>query len=271
MDKRKGFTLIELLVVIAIIALLMAILMPALARVKRQARAVVCRSNLRNLGLATMLYTEDYNGKFGSGWDPAWGALPPRQAQHWTEQLTPYYKDPKVLFCPEAMKIDPAKFGLGSKFEAWGWKNNPLRPWAGSYGQNGWCWDPPFGLPIWGFDVASFWKTPHVKGTSNIPLYLDGGSGHTIPSDTNPPPDFDDKPVNITSNMGRVCLDRHSGHVNGVFFDGSVRKIGLKELWTLQWRKKGYYDTCNGWTLCGGITAATYDAQYPWMKNFKLY
>lgn len=63
MKKRKGFTLVELLVVISIIALLMAILMPALQRVKKQAQEVTCRSNMRQIGFAitTYLHDNDYN------------------------------------------------------------------------------------------------------------------------------------------------------------------------------------------------------------------
>ena len=64
MHKRKGFTLIELLVVIAIIAILMSILMPALQRVKRQARTIVCRKNLSQYGLASRMYLDDWDGNF---------------------------------------------------------------------------------------------------------------------------------------------------------------------------------------------------------------
>jgi prepilin-type N-terminal cleavage/methylation domain-containing protein/prepilin-type processing-associated H-X9-DG protein len=62
-SHRKGFTLIELLVVIAIIALLMAILMPALRRAREQGKATVCSSNLKQIGLASRLYAEDNENK----------------------------------------------------------------------------------------------------------------------------------------------------------------------------------------------------------------
>ena len=59
--ERRGFTLIELLVVIAIIALLMAILMPALQRVRKQAKSVVCRNNLKQIGYGVNFYAENFD------------------------------------------------------------------------------------------------------------------------------------------------------------------------------------------------------------------
>ncbi len=62
MRRAKGFTLIELLVVIAIIALLMAILLPALQRVNRQTKAAACQANLHHWGLIFSMYTDDNSG-----------------------------------------------------------------------------------------------------------------------------------------------------------------------------------------------------------------
>ena len=68
MSHRKGFTLIELLVVIAIIAVLMGILMPALTRVKDQAREMSCRANLRQYGVVQNMYLNDFENKFPNPW-----------------------------------------------------------------------------------------------------------------------------------------------------------------------------------------------------------
>jgi len=74
--KLGGFTLIELLVVVAIIALLVALLLPSLAAAREQAKSVICASNMRELGMFNMLYTEQYDGLYpahsgyqnGEGW-----------------------------------------------------------------------------------------------------------------------------------------------------------------------------------------------------------
>lgn len=67
--NKKGFTLIELLVVIAIIGLLMAIIMPSLQKAKLSVEEVVCRSNLRQYGLAGKMYLDDYDQTFPNAWD----------------------------------------------------------------------------------------------------------------------------------------------------------------------------------------------------------
>ena len=69
MSKEKGFTLIELLVVIAIIALLMGILMPALQRVKEQAKEITCRANLRQYGIAHAMYLGDFDDRYPEAWE----------------------------------------------------------------------------------------------------------------------------------------------------------------------------------------------------------
>lgn len=75
MRKNKGFTLIELLVVIAIIAMLLAILMPALSKVKKIAQRVVCATNLKGLGTAQTVYSNDYDDEYtvqGQGGAHTW-------------------------------------------------------------------------------------------------------------------------------------------------------------------------------------------------------
>ena len=77
--KKKGFTLIELLVVISIIAMLLAILMPALGKVKKMAQRLVCGTNLKGLGNAIYVYAFDYEDnapvqKHYSNWNDSTGA-----------------------------------------------------------------------------------------------------------------------------------------------------------------------------------------------------
>jgi len=248
MKKRKfpiGFTLIELLVVISIIALLVSILLPSLGKARVQARAVVCQSNLRQLGLAFFMYADDNNGKFFAG------SFCGQVEDEWMFALRSYYGSEEVRLCPSASKI-PAPLGhgagppwaYGGKFKAWG---NLDAVWEGgrygSYTLNGWITTPynEACLNIQGFPPELNWGSIDVKGSIYIPVFTDGMWVDARPKAYDSPPPFDLDPLDCGvawwELMATVCLDRHNGHVNSVFLDASVRKIGLKELWELNWHR----------------------------------
>jgi len=95
--KRKAFTLIELLVVIAIIAILAAILFPVFARARENARKATCQSNLKQIGLAEMMYVQDYDENYQNAADMY--ATP--ATTMWYNVLDPYAKSKQVFICPD--------------------------------------------------------------------------------------------------------------------------------------------------------------------------
>jgi len=270
---KRGFTLIELLVVIAIIALLMAILMPALQRVKNQARTSACMSNLKQWGLMFAMYTDDNNGNFFSG---KLNGADAGTGRFWRAVMRPYSKDDKMWLCPQATKNrgygNPGGGGVMpmSWDEAWvadtGVDDDPD---IGSYGLNGWVMNPPTGATtVYGRPVEGHWRNSYARGSNNIPVF--GGSWwvDAWPRDADNPPAQGERPSDTVNSdeMNRVCVNRHGGFVNYLMMDWTVKKTGLKELWTLKWSKNFII---NGiWTKAGGAQPEKWPE---WMRRFKDY
>src|SRR5688572_17804669 len=141
MSKRRGFTLVELLVVIGIIALLIAILMPALSKAKEQANRVACMSNLKQLGIALNLYTTDHKG-----WFPAPGANARREDWiHWQKarkidegSIVKYFGkkfSPGVYRCPSDdvqthLGADPYLYSYTINYNMTGYDWNTSPNWS---------------------------------------------------------------------------------------------------------------------------------------------
>jgi prepilin-type N-terminal cleavage/methylation domain-containing protein len=276
MSARKGFTLIELLVVIAIIALLMSILMPALNRVKEQARTIRCIANLRQWGIISEMYTEDNDGKFWSGVDD--------MGYWWPWQLEDRYKDwklNKVWFCPTATKPLVNERGVSTQrisiYSAWGIykesQSDAGRTYsagrngiAGSYSINGYVLNIPTNAAFeGGVPARDGWRNPNVPGANNIPLFVDALRFDLWPLPTQAPAQNEIEAW-TGNNMARCCINRHDGFVGCAFLDFSVRKVGLKELYTLKWHKS--FNTYGPWTVAGGVQ----ENNWPdWIRRFKEY
>lgn len=286
MHKRSGFTLIELLVVISIIVLLVAILLPTLQRVKKQAKAVICQSNLKQWGTIFTMYTNNNDG------------LCPRQKFHglatpepWMYILHDYSTDNDGIYCcPMATKVanpiaqnsasiirSPRTASAdvtGGTFLAWGKVNFKIAgsqtpAYYGSYGINSWLSLPQeegsFIVGVGRFEESHqncFWSTSNVKGAGNIPVFLDSWWWCGWVKDIDRPPEFEgqitDFPCGCRDSIRRFCINRHDGFVNAVFLDSSVRKVGLKELWRLKWHQN--------------FNTSSVPPVWPeWMRKFKDY
>ncbi|HPS55260.1 MAG TPA: type II secretion system protein, partial [Sedimentisphaerales bacterium] len=252
MNKRKGFTLVELLVVIAIIALLMGILMPALARVRRSAQSSACMVQVKQWATVYSMYTGDYDGYFLSDYtDPPTGN--PVRTNWWIVMKT-YYQDDKVLACPSATKVKKTTNGIPQTGDEGGKVpyccNLTDDGKKVSYSYNGWLGEEG-GMSMAERKAEWRWQSVgRIKQPNSVPVIGDSINWpRKFPfGDTDPMKlskmDTDASEISgisdpVHDRLFDLVLRRHGAetnpNVNWAFADFSVRPVGLKALWSLNW------------------------------------
>lgn len=182
-NGRSGFTLIELLVVIAIIAILAAILFPVFAQARESARKTSCLSNTKQIGLAIMMYTQDYDEMYPcNNWDTPPLGTADHDAQNanyltamsWPFKTYPYIKNKQIFICPSDPNSKSGWSGYsldGTCSDGWGIPipisyapNVEIIGYAGYNNPNGCLGDGSF-IPDWNMAPKSMAAVPSPAST----------------------------------------------------------------------------------------------------------
>jgi len=175
-------------------------------------------------------YTDNHDSYFPPS-RPGWYEEP--SMMYWLQTMLPYYENPRVSLCPEATKC----FHEGGQppFVAWCLDDDYPVHMRSSYGINLWA----SGYGDCGWDPQMYWQTPYIRQAPDVPLMFDSNWKDVEPCESDEPPEYEDYWWQPNANeMKRVCINRHNGAVNILFFDFSVRKVGLKKLWRLRWHRQ---------------------------------
>lgn len=244
MKSKANLTKEDLVVVLGCLVFLLANLGAIGSTGRRRAKEAVCLCNLKQWGVIWRSYCDDHGGYFAERGGGEGDAM-----YNWQAAAEPYYKNRRLLLCPEATK--PFMYGGEPPFAAW---TDQTEEYTSSYCVNLWVAN---GDEDYDHFNDRCWRTPNTRRAAYAPLLLDGNWKDCQAYFEDRPPEYEGywwEPN--TNEMKRVCVNRHNGAVNGVFLDLSVRKIGLKELWIIDWHKlwqedyEGQLDTRNiDWPL----------------------
>jgi|SwirhirootsSR2_FD_contig_81_2338178_length_1031_multi_2_in_0_out_0_1 prepilin-type N-terminal cleavage/methylation domain-containing protein len=252
---RRGFTLIELLVVIAIIAILAAILFPVFAKARAQARKTVGISNLKQIGLGTMMYVQDYDERFPyynwgvhcctdvgagmySGSDPRFGNF---VNQPWCNAIQPYVKNSQLFqdpsdkhqwqpgYCinfPATVYVPGTNSWTKSSWMSYGWNESASGTPLAKYQSPAYdlMWSDYIGVLVDTWDRYGWTTDLYVRRA--IWNDLNWGAQCGMPDD----------PRGLSSPFTQAqwdCLTqgiRHETHVNTVLMDGHAKLLQARTL-----------------------------------------
>jgi prepilin-type processing-associated H-X9-DG protein len=279
MKSKATFTKRDVLVVSGCLVFLLGGLGAVGGGGRRRAKEAVCASNLRRWGVIWKAFVDDEvrNKTTGEIVSRAGFFMGRRDAVYWLETVIKNYaasQEPKLWLCPEATKVGALEGyfrpeGALNPHAAWDdvidFDGNPDTTFPHPDADPGseYYVKASYVINLWvsKYDDGRYWRTPYIRGAEYGPLLLDGQWKDMQPYPTDTPSPLEELwwTAGPAHEMRRACLSRHNGAVNALFLDFSVRKVGLKELWELEWHRNWNPDNYPPPVWPG------------WMENFKDY